>query len=252
MNPVIINQERLVKPKEVPEFLELTTFVSKLDDKYGICSKDRDNSFCCLNPDTALLSHLHESNVYYYLCGGGNVEHLPKYMHVTVPFGKLLRAGTGSNAEPLKMDTEDQKELFRLRQQAIIALKKIYPKRPVFKETDNSLLDYAKRLQEQGFAVELFHAEFRVENQAFQVEYRRLDGNKAPYFSTAYKGWQNQDEMPHNGLAYLFYKKWNPFHLIEMTEAEYREMKADLKQLYKIYPNRCSALYTWRKPGLQP
>ena len=65
----------------------------------------------------------------------------------------------------------------------------------------------------------------------FSVEYYRLDPNTHYYFATSYKGWQNQEEIPHDHPCYAFWKKWNIFHTTTMTVNEWHEMRNDLKDI---------------------
>ena len=65
----------------------------------------------------------------------------------------------------------------------------------------------------------------------FVIQYYRLSTNKCPYFSTTYDGWQSQEHMSHDTLAYQFYQKWNVFHTYNMTIDEWSEMVNDLKEL---------------------
>ena len=74
----------------------------------------------------------------------------------------------------------------------------------------------------------------------FKVEYYRLGSNTTFYFSTSYKGWQNQKEMPHNHPCYIFYKKWNIFHTDLMTIDEWHEMRDDLQNVIHEASNLAS------------
>lgn len=65
----------------------------------------------------------------------------------------------------------------------------------------------------------------------FNVRYYRLDPNTHYYFSTTYKGWQNQEEIPHDHPCYAFWKKWNIFHTTTMTVNEWHEMRNDLRDV---------------------
>lgn len=67
----------------------------------------------------------------------------------------------------------------------------------------------------------------------FEVRYDRLDSNLTFDFSTTYKSWQNQEEMPHNHPCYTFWKKWNIFHLTTLTINEWQEMHEDLQAIEK-------------------
>lgn len=65
----------------------------------------------------------------------------------------------------------------------------------------------------------------------FKVEYYRLGPNTTYYFSTSYKGWQNQEEMPHDHPCYAFWKKWDIFHTSLMATDEWFEMREDLRDV---------------------
>lgn len=65
----------------------------------------------------------------------------------------------------------------------------------------------------------------------FEVRYYRLDPNTTYYFSTTYKGWQNQEEIPHDHPCYAFWKKWNIFHTSLMATDEWFEMRNDLRDV---------------------
>lgn len=67
----------------------------------------------------------------------------------------------------------------------------------------------------------------------FEVRYYRLNSNLTFNFSTAYKGWQNQEDMPHDHPCYLFWKKWDIFHLTTLTIDEWQEMYEDLQTIEK-------------------
>lgn len=67
----------------------------------------------------------------------------------------------------------------------------------------------------------------------FEVRYYRLNSNLTFDFSTAYKGWQNQEDMPHDHPCYLFWKKWDIFHLTTLTIDEWQEMRDDLQAIEK-------------------
>lgn len=60
-----------------------------------------------------------------------------------------------------------------------------------------------------------------------------LNSNLTFDFSTAYKGWQNQEEMPHDHPCYAFWKKWDIFHLTTLTINEWQEMYKDLQTIEK-------------------
>lgn len=96
-------------------------------------------------------------------------------------------------------------------------------------------------LEKQGFAsdrnqrldVTIPVKDINGEVYDFVIKYYRLSPNNCPYFSTTYDGWQSQERMSHDTLAYQFYQKWNVFHTHNMTLKEWSEMVQDLNELQK-------------------
>lgn len=96
---------------------------------------------------------------------------------------------------------------------------------------------------EQGFAnnpnynlrcvIPVTYNEDGSPKDVFEVRYYRLNSNLTFHFSTAYKGWQNQEDMPHDHPCYLFWKKWDIFHLTTLTINEWQEMRDDLRTIKK-------------------
>lgn len=96
---------------------------------------------------------------------------------------------------------------------------------------------------EQGFAnsptytlkstIPVTYNEDGSPKDVFEVEYYRLGSNLAFHFSTTYKGWQNQKEMPHDHPCYAFWKKWDIFHLTTLTINEWQEMYEDIQAIEK-------------------
>lgn len=92
---------------------------------------------------------------------------------------------------------------------------------------------------EQGFAPHRdyhFKETIMVPNlkgtpQPFVIEYYRLSTNRCPHFSTTYDGSQRQEYMYGYHPASAFYKKWDNFHLHELTLEEYQELLEDIKEL---------------------
>lgn len=236
MKREVEHQERLIKLGEVKEVQELYQKIQELDEKYGVNSNDEGNSFGILNMEKALVSYGYESNIYFFMNGySGKDDALPKYQNAVIPLGQLLTKDWRGTKKPLEMEEQDKLELFEMRKKAVEAVKAVYPKKPIFKksETAQGKADNIQQLEEQGFAAKNaeFKETFYVNGFRFVVQYEWLQGNRNPYFSTTYKGWQNQDEMPHDSPFYVFYKKWDPFHTEVMTRDEYEEMRADLAEL---------------------
>lgn len=96
---------------------------------------------------------------------------------------------------------------------------------------------------EQGFAnnpdynlkraIPVTYKEDGSPKDVFEVRYYRLNSNLTFDFSTTYKGWQSQEDMPHDHACYLFWKKWDIFHLTTLTIDEWQEMHEDLQTIEK-------------------
>lgn len=81
----------------------------------------------------------------------------------------------------------------------------------------------------------------------FEVKYYTLLTNKTPYFSTsAAQFCRNKQDYTQCGqaqksllrsypAAMRFFKKWDAFHLQDLTTAQYEEMKTDLEELKAQY-----------------
>ena len=79
----------------------------------------------------------------------------------------------------------------------------------------------------------------------FEVNYHTIGGNNHPYFATnAVKFiWSKRDyetcgqcqERVLTGKALEFFKKWNPLHLKDLTEDEYRLILEDIEVLKGAY-----------------
>ena len=93
-----------------------------------------------------------------------------------------------------------------------------------------------------------FIAAFRISrNVIFEVCYYTLGSDSSPQFSTAaYEfnrpksdwrlGGQAQEDLLSKGSrAYKFYKKWDAYHLRQLTPELYDEMWADLQPLFYYY-----------------
>lgn len=251
MQSKIKNTARLIRPCDIPAAKELAAFITKMDQKYGVNSNggtSNKNTFGCLDMKEPLVSHMYESNIYYFLFGNSSdIKHLPEYGYPAFPFNTVMKAALSGGVVqperkkiPLQMEEVDKDRLFNLREKAYTALRAAYPKKPQFENGETTPEECDKALQEQGFAngthkiKESFKIGAKVDD-IFEVSYSRLSTNKSPYFSTSYRYFQNQEELPHKSLAYRFYKKWNVFHCVEMTLDEFDEMRTDLEELKAQY-----------------
>ena len=91
-----------------------------------------------------------------------------------------------------------------------------------------------------------FLAAFQITRTTiFEVKYYTLGNNSHPYFTTSAEvfnrpktdfsrcGQCQKDVL--TGHAYRFYKKWNAYHLKDLTESEYEEMMKDMQLLFDTY-----------------
>ena len=93
----------------------------------------------------------------------------------------------------------------------------------------------------------------------FKVSYYTLGDNQNPYFSTSAcefvrnkrdfcRGGQAQETLLKRfPRAYNFYKKWDVFHLKQLTQEQYGEMRKDLCILEQKYNN----LFLEMEDGIQ-
>ena len=159
---------------------------------------------------------------------------------------------------PIEIEYEDIEYLTKLRETYKSALEQVKIKNPDFSTIRDHYFDHQDGriyydsmnqrrkdqvadaiLEKQGFAsdrnqhlnVTIPVKDVNGEVYDFVIQYYRLSTNKCPYFSTTYDGWQSQERMSHDTLAYQFYKKWNIFHTYNMTIDEWSEMVNDLKEL---------------------
>lgn len=81
----------------------------------------------------------------------------------------------------------------------------------------------------------------------FEVSYYTLGSNRNPYFATSACafirskrdfercGQAQEDLLKRFPTAYNFYKKWDVFHLKQLTQEQYSEMRKDLCVLEQKY-----------------
>lgn len=247
MNPIIQANARCIRQKDIPELMELYHFIQKLDRKYGVNSSDTRNSFGIIQPERMLISELYEANLYFYLFGyRSEVTGIPKYAYQLINSQAGILYSHMSKPIALKIEEKDKQQLIHLRQKAKAAANLVFPKKPVFSDTQNaSYSDYDQQLEEQGFAsskhafsTSVFVPAKDGHTHPFTVEFNRQKPNKKPHFSTTYHGWQNQKDMIETELAYQFYCKWDPFHSIELTLEEWIELTQDVNELKAHYTRR--------------
>ena len=105
-----------------------------------------------------------------------------------------------------------------------------------------------------------FNACFQMSKMVlFKVSYYTLRDNQNPYFTTsACKFVRNKRDFCISGQAqetllkefpeaYSFYKKWDVFHLKQLTQEQYNEMRKDLRILEQKYNN----LFLEMEDGIQ-
>ena len=256
--------KRLVYLRDIPEAITLSNFIKDLDAKYEVDSTDPDNTFGRIHLENPIVKYGVSNTL--YLAGISTYRPseimLPKYkaipqadsMIAISPTGEvaLLQRADHVNAkkEPITIEESDVTKLQELRLAFKEAVLRNAPRKPDFSSLDNDpevenlakweLKDrYDDILLEQGFAPHRDHhfkETFMVPNlkgtpQPFVIEYYRLSTNRCPHFSTTYDGSQRQEYIHGYHSATAFYRKWNDFHLHELTLGEYQELMEDIQEL---------------------
>lgn len=264
MNPKHKANKRLVFLRDIPEAVTLSNFIKDLDAKYEVDSTDPDNTFGRINLERPIVRYGVSNTLYL----AGISTHRPADIilpkHKAIPHADsvitisqlgevaLLSRHDHLNAkiELITVDEEDVTKLQELRLAFKEAILRNAPLKPDFSSLDNDpevenlakwelKNRYDDILLEQGFAPHRdyhFKETIMVPNlkgtpQPFVIEYTRLSINRCPHFSTTYDGSQRQEYMHGYHPASAFYKKWNNFHLHELTLEEYQELLEDIKEL---------------------
>ena len=264
MNPNHKANKRIVFLRDLPEAIALADFIKGLDAKYEVDSTDPDNTFGRINLERPIVRYGVSNTL--YLAGISTYRPadiiLPK--HKTIPHADSIIAISqlgevalltnknrlGAKIEPITIEESDIKKLQELRLAFKEAILLNAPLKPDFSSLDDDpevenlakweLKDrYDDILLEQGFAPHRdyhFKETIMVPNlkgtsQPFVIEYYRLSTNRCPHFSTTYDGSQRQEYMHGYHPASAFYKKWDNFHLHELTLEEYQELLEDIKEL---------------------
>lgn len=259
--------KRLVFLRDIPEAITLSDFIKELDTKYSVDSTDPDNTFGRINLDNPIIKHGVANTLYLASISIYRPDEimLPKHkaipkadsMIAISPTGEvaLLQRADHLNAkkEPITIEESDVAKLQELRlafKEAIFRNAPLTPDLPDFNVLNNDPKTenletwklknlYDDILLEQGFAPHKgyhFKETIMVPNlkgtpQPFVIEYYRLGTNRYPHFSTTYDGSQRQQYMHGYHPASAFYKKWNHFHLHELTLEEYKELMEDIQEL---------------------
>lgn len=259
--------KRLVFLRDIPEAVTLSNFIKDLDTKYSVDSTDPDNTFGRINLDNPIIKHGVANTLYLADISIYRPDEimLPKHkaipkadsMIAISPTGEvaLLQRADHLNAkkEPITIEESDVAKLQELRlafKEAIFRNAPLTPDLPDFNVLNNDPKTenletwklknlYDDILLEQGFAPHKgyhFKETIMVPNlkgtpQPFVIEYYRLGTNRCPHFSTTYDGSQRQQYMHGYHPASAFYKKWNHFHLHELTLEEYKELMEDIQEL---------------------
>ena len=261
--------KRLVFLRDIPEAIALSDFSKELDTKYSVDSTDPDNTFGRINLDNPIIKHGVANTLYLASISIYRPDEimLPKHkaipkadsMIAISPTGEvaLLQRADHLNAkkEPITIEESDVAKLQELRlafKEAIFRNAPLTPDLPDFNVLNNDPKTenlekwelknlYDDILLEQGFAPHRdyhFKETIMVPNlkgtpQPFVIEYYRLSTNRCPHFSTTYDGSQRQKYMHGYHPASVFYKKWDHFHLHELTLEEYKELIEDIQELKK-------------------
>lgn len=264
MNPKHKANKRLVFLRDIPEAVTLSNFIKDLDTKYEVDSTDPDNTFGRINLERPIVRYGVSNTL--YLAGISTYRPadiiLPKHKAIphsdsVIAISQLGEVALLTNKnrleakiEPITIEESDIKKLQELRLAFKEAILHNAPLKPDFSSLDNDpevenlakweLKDrYDDILLEQGFAPHRdyhFKETIMVPNlkgtpQPFVIEYYRLSTNRCPHFSTTYDGSQRQEYMHGYHPASAFYKKWDNFHLHELTLEEYQELIEDIKEL---------------------
>lgn len=93
-----------------------------------------------------------------------------------------------------------------------------------------------------------FQAVFQLSKTIiFEVRYYTLSTNKSPYFTTSASqfcrnkqdysrcGQAQESLLPPYPVAMRFFKKWDSYHLKDITPVQYEELIADLESLKSQY-----------------
>lgn len=256
--------KRLVYLRDIPEAVTLSNFIKDLDTKYEVDSTDPDNTFGRIHLENPIVKYGVSNTL--YLAGIStyrpNEIMLPK--HKAIPHADSViaisetgevallsrRAHLEAKITLITVDDEDVTKLQELRTAFKEAVLRNAPRKPDFSSLDNDPQTenlakwelknrYDDILLEQGFAPHRdyhFKETIMVPNlkgtpQPFVIEYARLSTNRCPHFSTTYDGSQRQEYMHGYHPASAFYKKWDNFHLHELTLEEYKELMEDIQEL---------------------
>lgn len=256
--------ERLVYLRDIPEAVTLSNFIKDLDTKYEVDSTDPDNTFGRINLDNPIIKYGVSNTL--YLAGISTYRPseimLPKYKAIPHADSIIAISQLGGVALLSRKDHLDAKiELITVNESDVTKLQELRtafkeavlrnaPRKPDFSSLDNNPETdnlakwelknrYDDILLEQGFAPHRdyhFKETIMVPNlkgtpQPFVIEYARLSTNRCPHFSTTYDGSQRQEYMHGYHPASAFYKKWDNFHLHELTLEEYQELMEDIQKL---------------------
>lgn len=106
-----------------------------------------------------------------------------------------------------------------------------------------------------------FVAAFQLSKMViYEVRYYTLMNNHTPHFSTCAEefvpnkrgfntcGQAQEELLPSFPLAYAFYKKWDKYHLHDLTPEQYAEMRKDLDELKEQYNYLFDELDEAKKP----
>ena len=259
--------KRLVYLRDIPEAVTLSDFIKDLDAKYEVDSTDPDNTFGRIHLEHPIVRYGVANTLYFAGISTYRPADIMLPKHKAIPHADsvITISETGEVAllsrrdhleakiEPITVDEADITKLQELRtafKKAVFRNSPCTPDLPDFSSLDHNadiknltkweLQNlYDDILLEQGFAPHRdyhFKETIMVPNlkgtpQPFVIEYYRLGTNRCPHFSTTYDGSQRQEYMHGYHPASAFYKKWDNFHLHELTLEEYKELMEDIQEL---------------------
>lgn len=248
MNTKIQANERITYLKDIKEAVALKQLIDKLDKKYNVNSQDSENTFGQVALEDAIIEHGLANTLYFAGINTYRPEKMYLPTHEAIPLSESYiildeqgrpylcesKARLKAKKVPITIEEEDIAELKEKRQAFKDAIEANAPKTPELPH------DWTKQqcdewLTENGYAdgttcrfVESVEVPDGVGNlYDFEVSYYRLDLNRTPDFSTTYGGSQAQAGMNSSHPMAAFWRKWDTFHLHELTQAEYAEMRQD-------------------------
>ena len=248
MNPIIKSNERITYLRDLPSAVALHAYIQELDAKYKVDSSDSDNSFGRITLDDPIIKCGVDNTLYFAKISTSGFfseeDLLPKHEQIppanyAIGIDKkghvaMLESAAHATAKrkPITIDESDLVKLRELRKAFQAEVEANAPEIPPFIK-QNDIVNPADFFENDTREPKAFKDFPLVTRQRIceQVYTEAGFANTPYYFSTTYKGWQNQEEIPHDHPCYAFWKKWNIFHTTTMTVNEWFEMRDDLRDI---------------------